>query len=355
MRMLVGMACLTAAILVTIHTRQSLAYNLYTSNTGQNYIWQNGLVTFRYRPSQFNGEWLTGLEQAIALWNESPAAVTLTLQQDDATVGHGNGQSEIWFGSASTAYCQNSYDYANHRVVESDVVFGTSTAWTVSELKTDLIQYGGAERPFQNTAIHEIGHAIPLAHENREYNIMGMDFKHVHVNGETARTYIGEDAADAAIQLYGSKATPLEDISVSHWCYLNASGEYSDHRRTVLRQGGGGALGSVVVAGEPVYSVSPGSTVEAEFTYENNGSNSHANVPVGFYLSDDSTVTTLDNKIGQTAVTFDRGDVDTRVNAITIPQGLPAGDYWLGVIVDDSDSISEGVEVNNATYIRIRI
>lgn len=345
---------LAAVLAITLITRPSVAHQLYSSG-GQNFRWAGNSLTFRYHPTQFTGEWLTGLQETIDLWNESPANFTLAITPDNNTAAHGNGENEIWFGQSSTAYCQNYYDYVNNRVIESDVVFGTSTNWVTSEIKGDLLRYGGSGRPFQNTALHEIGHAIPLAHENRVYNIMGMDFEFLSVNGDFVRTYVGEDAAAGAVALYGSKAGPLEDISVSHWAYAGTAGEYSDHRRTRIYNAAGQPLLSTSVNEEPVFNVSRGQAVNVEFTFENNGLTDHQNVAVGYYLSSDSTISTLDTRIAVSQRNFVRDTPDTERIAITIPSQTVPGTYWLGVIADETDALSEIVETNNATYIQIRV
>jgi len=199
-----------------------------------------------------------------------------------------------------------------------------------------------------------MGHAVPLAHENREYNIMGVDYEHLHVNGNVARAYVGEDAADGVVFLYRVKAD-TQDLGVTHWRYNGTSGQYSDHRRTTIVNVQGGALSSYVDQGERTYVVRQGQTVQAEFSYENNGAAMQADVPVGFYLSTDSTITTLDRRIDGTTLTLIRDDVDTRFTTIQIPSDVEPGNYWLGVVVDERDELREIVESNNATYIPIEV
>src|SRR3546814_15092552 len=100
---------------------------------------------------------------------------------------------------------------------------------------------------------------------------MGSDFEHIHVNGATATAYIGEDASDGAVFLYGTRAPAFEDVAVVHWKYSGASGEYSDHTKTVVYNSGGAVLPTVNVAGETGYRVDRGQTVRAEFPYEHHG------------------------------------------------------------------------------------
>ena len=87
-------------------------------------------------------------------------------------------------------------------------------------------------RPFQTTAMHELGHSVGLGHEADEHNIMGRDWEHIHVNGDTARAYAGEDACDGR----GPGASGVvEDLQVTTWEYEDPSGEYSNNATWVAR------------------------------------------------------------------------------------------------------------------------
>src|SRR3546814_20372158 len=99
---------------------------------------------------------------------------------------------------------------------------------------------------------------------------MGSDFEHIHVNGATATAYIGEDASDGAVFLYGTRAPAFEDLAVVHWKYSGPSGEYSDHTKTVVYNSGGAVLQTVNGAGGTGERVLPGQTGRAEVQYEKN-------------------------------------------------------------------------------------
>jgi hypothetical protein len=191
---------------------------------------------------------------------------------------------------------------------------------------------------------------------NTEYNVMGTDFEHIHVNGSIARAYIGEDTADATVFLYGTRSPAFEDVAVVHWKYSGASGEYSDHTKTVVTNSAGGALGTTSVNGETGFLVNRGQVVRAEFTYENNGANTKNSIVTGYYVSTNDFISTFDQRIGGATWNLSRGDVLTTTVTLTIPSNLtPNTNYWLGVIIDENGAIPEAVEVNNATYIPIRV
>ena len=81
--------------------------------------------------------------------------------------------------------------------MNSATVLAGTDGWTTIIAGTAAIQTTGA---------HEFGHGLGLLHVNTEYNIMGNDFEHIHVNGSTATAYTGEDAADATVFLYGARS-----------------------------------------------------------------------------------------------------------------------------------------------------
>ncbi len=70
---------------------------------------------------------------------------------------------------------------------------------------------------------------------------------------------------------------------------------------------------------------------------------------VGFFLSTDATITTADTLLGtRTVPTLNPGASSGATTTVTIPGSMPASSYYLGGIVDYSNSISESNENNNA-------
>lgn len=344
----------------------------YETCLGEELRWIDNIVTVRADQASFPaGRWRDALQQAVDRFNLNPSPFRYSMTIDSDGVGLNNGQNEVWgstddtvlHGAPAVAYrwwtCYWLSGNVVHNMDEVDVIFnyGSPWRWASSESKSGLIRYGGSLRPMQTTAIHELGHGLPLSHVNTEYNVMGTDFEHISVNGSTARAYLGEDAADGAVFLYGLSSTLRQDLGVVHWKYSGVSGEYSDHDKTQLYDSSGAILSNFDDGGETRYRVHRGQTVLAEFTYENNGASTHSNIQVGFYISTNSLITTVDQpRIGGATLTLSPDDVFTFRTSVTIPNNLNSDqDYWLGVIIDDTGSISEMVEWNNATYIPIRV
>ena len=349
---------------------QAAAYS-HQHCLGENVKWSGTSKTLRADPTSFpTGSWRNALQESIDRFNENPANFSYGLATDSGGVKLGNGSSEIW-GSTSASVLQVApaiaYSYKTCywffgdvvHMDEVDVIFdyGNPWTWTTSNTKSNLLRYGGSLRPIQTTALHEISHGVKLSHVNTEYNIMGTDFEHIHVNSNTARAYLGEDAADGMVHLYGTDSDSRQDVAVVHWKYDGASGEYSNHRKVQLRNSAGSVINSTTsVNGETHYRVNAGQTVRVEFTYENNGASYQGAVATGFYVSTNSNITTWDDRIGGTTLTLGRANVYTAQHTVTLPGNLNSGtNYWVGVIVDETGSIGEVAEWNNTTYIPIRI
>jgi hypothetical protein len=190
---------------------------------------------------------------------------------------------------------------------------------------------------------------------------MGEDWDHIHANNGKVRSYVGEDAGDGEVFLYGqTNNTYKNDLGVSHWKYGGKDEddpEYSEHIRTKLyNQFGSGVINSNSFEGVRRYEVLAGQTYKVQFTYENNGYYNKSNIKVGYYISTNGYITTYDRLIKTRTMTLNRNDPWTDKYTVTIPHDLVVDQtYWLGVIVDYTKNIAEFSNVNNATYIPIEI
>lgn len=346
---------------------------------GVDYRWSGNSKSLEANSVSFpSGTWFNGVQDGVNKFNLNPSKFRYSIFSSGGGVRLGNGQSEVW-GSTDAGVLQGApaiaYSYKTCfwffgnfvHMDEVDVAFdyGSPWQWTTSTDKSRLLRYSDTAtdlRPLQTTMVHEIGHGARFKHENDEYNVMGTDFEHIHVNGSTARAYAGEDLADGLVDLYGSTSGSWEDVGVVQWRYSGASGEYSDHKKGVIRDLAGNVLPTYTVVDpgttrETAYRVSRGDTVKVEFTYENNGKNTQSNVQVGFYISTNDTISTADQRIGGRTLSLGRAKVySPDHHTVTIPNNLSVNTtYWLGAIVDENNNISEAVEWNNATYIPIRV
>lgn len=364
--MLLKFIAFAACATLSIHAH---AYTTWEC-LGQKEKWAAETTTMRLGNVSFApGAWRDAMTTAINRWNQNPSEFRFGVSYNDASVSLDNGQSEAWFsddaglldGAPAVTFIQwDCIDYwifgTDVEITEADIVFDVAESYTTSTSKSNLWGYGGSYRPFQTTAMHELGHALGLAHTNNTYNMMGQDWTHTHANGSTTRAYSGEDANNGAVYLYGSYTGTLEDLAVTHWKYSGASGEYSTHVRTRVLDSAGNPLPSYNDAGELRYYVSRGQTVRLELTYENNGKTT-TTVPVGYYVSTNDFISTGDTWLGDGSVSLGRNTVFTTSNTyLAIPSSLNYGQkYWLGAVIDRNGAVGEITESNNATYVPIQV
>lgn len=365
-KVLFGLLSLAVCAGVINQAPKASAYGYRNCNavvTSDTIRWKSIPPRFRASGVSFPaGVWRNALSESVSQWNTNPSKFYFNLTYDEPSVGRGNGENEVWFssdnnvlnGAPAVTYTWWSCNPFSIKLNEADVIFDNRVPYTPYTNKSSLWGYGGAYRPFQTTSSHEFGHALGLLHENRFYNIMGQDWTHINTNGGVGKTYSGEDANNGATFLYGLYSTPLNDLSVSHWKRSGASGEYSTHARTQVFNSGGALLSSYNDAGEPRYYVARGQTVQVEFTYENNGAaTQYPNV--GFYLSTNDYITTFDTLLTSAGFTLARNTPYTARNYVTIPSTLTPGKYYVGALVDRTNTTSETNETNNATYIAIHV
>jgi len=353
------------ATLLVLSSGQAFAHKYWTDCNNTPRKWSSSGFTFNANPAGFDGNfafWRTSFASALTEFNATPVNLNISVRVDnDTNVGVGNGESEIWWNDAGNS--ATGYNITNPCgvTIEGDIVFHNTVSYDDSmEQKTNFWNYGGNSRTFESTALHEVGHTVGLAHENRYYNIMGTDYTHLHTTGNNGlKSYMGEDAVNGLISLYGG--SNREDLSVAAWRHIGSSGAYSSHGRTRLFNSNGTELTSSKAVSsctntqcEMRYNVDIGQQLQYEMTLENNGRNSHS-VTLGYYISTNASITNTDTLIGTDNVSVSRNTPDTVKKNVTIPNNLsPNTNYYLGVIIDNGNAVSEWSESNNSSYIHIR-
>ncbi len=357
----------TIAIITTLlgFAGQALGFGL--SDTG----WPTGFPPQYHRELKAHGSSFpagdplrTALTTAVDHFNENPSKFWVDLRYDDFFVGMDNGDNETWiavvdYPAVTYSWCYWDSERSGWVPVEKDIVFNPNVNWNASMSKSDTWAYGGSTRPFQTTAIHELGHFAGLGHEAYEYNIMGTDYDHVSLNAGYMRSYVGEDASDGLVRLYGLPwSNKIEDLGVVHWGHEGHDGEYSTHRRGKLKYRwyiGYRTYSYDYYGGMERFFVDRGDKVYTEFTYENNGSSTQT-VLVGYYISTNNTITTYDQLIAVRQFTLTRDDTDRMLIGVDIPSNLDRGrTYYLGAIIDWDQRVDEVTEANNAAYFTIKI
>ena len=218
----------------------------------------------------------------------------------------------------------------------------------------------------ESVFVHEFGHFLGLKYVNTEYNIMGDSWNHMITQNGKTRSYFGEDASRGARVLYGTQNSWYRDLSVSHFRYTGADGEYSTHARTrVFRKDGTEwqvvtliPVASIIISQRAHMGVSRGDRIRFEFTVENNGKQAETNVRGGIYISTNDWISTSDRRISTHTwnTIAAQGAAYTFTYEITIPNDLDQNRaYWVGYIIDDNNEIHEKTGKNNAAYIPVWI
>ncbi len=347
-------------------------------DSGKKQTWGGNSTTVRINSNSYSPGWQSRIEDAIGIVNYNPSPFWINSVVEGGTVGSCNDQNEIYAADISPPgvarmryYCYWLFGW-EWGLTEVDVVLdtkkddGTPHAWTTSSNKSQIDRYGGSNLMAESVFVHEFGHFLGLMHVNTEYNIMGDAGDHLITQNGKTRSYFGEDASKGATQLYGTQNSWYRDLSVSHFRYTGADGEYSTHARTrVFRKDGttwqvvtpyGGVNNHPV--NEPIWVVSRGDRIRFEFTVENNGKQTETNVRGGIYISTNDWISTSDRQIH--THTWDaiaaQGAAYTFTYEITIPNDLDQNRaYWVGYIVDDNNQIHEKTGKNNAAYIPVWI
>jgi len=346
-----------------------LAYR-YTNCEGEPIRWLAGAFGLKYSSVSFSdSRWRAAMDRVVNRFKLNPSRLGVARQYNDSSVAVNNGESEVWFttdpsffnGRPAVAVRQMScIDIwligSNIKLKEMDLIFNNEFGLTLTTTLGGLQGHGGGGRSFEPLAMHEVGHAAGLRHASNSYNIMGSDFNHVGINGSALRAYLGEDAANGLVFLYGQASSGKEDLSISQFRRSGSQGAYSLHGRTRIFNTSGSVLPARVVDGwETAYRVNRGQRVSLELTYENNGRTIRT-AQVGYYISTNNMISTLDRKIASAPYTLDRDRVYTHRRNLTIPSDLQRNRvYYLGAIIDDNNSLSEMDEGNNAARIPIWI
>jgi hypothetical protein len=321
--------------------------------------WSGTRITMHAAQSTFpaGNPYRTSLYWAVMQFNKNPSQFRITQRYDDTSLDLHNGQNEVWASADrrhSPAVTYWWIDTKTNRIIEADVVFYNAYPYTAYMNKTTSLAYGGSKRTFRTVLLHEYGHVAGLHHEDDEYNIMGDDKTHIHCNGDNLYSYVGEDAADGLVYLYGGYSGTIEDLSVSMFRRIGASGGYSSHGFCRMFDSSGTLLISSDYEGQKRYDVSPGQLVRVEFTYENNGKTSQS-TQVGYYISTNNYISTSDRLITRLSrMTLIRNDVYTYSVTLRIPSDLAPGTYYLGAIIDYNDTLKE-IDPTNAAYHIIRV
>ena len=318
-----------------LNSSNVLAYRYYTCE-GNPIKWNNNSTVMYIDPVTIgtDGIWNQRLINAMERWNNVQGSkFVFTAAQGTGGYSHGNGINEIYFsgpddndGDAlavthSRLKCYWSFGWKYHWV-EADISFNDAYTWSPS-----VYQYNNRDEPFnfEIVALHELGHALGLGHEDRRMAIMNSYYPNSGPVGYYREVDpLGDDRKGARF-LYPDSTTETD---------VAGSAFNRDDDDT-----------NALVYSPPAATM--GETVPMEFTFHNLSTNQQ-HFDVGFYLSTDEHISTSDVLLGMNYGAWgDPGFSGTYTKYVTIPANTAPGTYYLGFLIDPNNAVGETNEGNN--------
>jgi hypothetical protein len=294
--------------------------------------WTNMYISTTSMPA--GSTWDSRLQNAMWHWNNVKGSSFNYYVGRDTDGSHqsGNGKNEVYFDSTlsgalavtSTRYhCYWLFGY-QYGIDETDIGFNSNYSWTTSAYS--YTNPGGSPYRFEGVALHELGHALGLTHEDRWMATLNSYYPNSGPFGSNREwDPFGDDR-------YGVRVL-----------YPDGTTE-TDVAGSALKRTGAGTSGLI---SSPTYAYR-GSSVTIEFTFSNL-STSTQTFDVGFYLSSNSTISTADTWLGTNYGAWgSSGFAGTFSRTLTIPSWIAPGTYYLGFLIDPANAKGENNEGNNS-------
>jgi matrixin len=322
------------ALLCLLYTTAD-AYS-YRTCSGNKIRWGNSRANMYISTTSFpaSSTWDGRLQNAMWHWNNvKGSGFNFYVGRDtDGTHSSSNGVNEIYLSSSEVGsalavtftryHCYWLFGY-QYGIDETDIAFNSNLSWS-----TGAYNYSkptGSPYSFEGVALHELGHALGLLHEDRWMATMNSYYPNSGPFG------------------YYKEWDPFGDDRLGiRYLYPDGTTE-KDVASSPLKRTGSGTSN---VVSSPA-SAARGSSVSLQFTFSNL-STSNITFDIGFYLSTNQLISTSDILLGTNFGAWGSpGFTGTFTRTLSIPSWIAPGTYYLGFFSDYNKLNAENNESNN--------
>jgi len=284
---------------------------------------------------------------AMRRWNNM-RGMSFDFTAVDETGGHavGNGQNEVVFtdndgagGAFGLTARVTSACFFGSDIVEADVLFNAEAVpWENGPPNPRVIT---TTTNFRLVAVHELGHFLGLSHEDDKIAVMMTSATMFWGGTRRFRAAPFPDDAAGARALYPGDRQET-DIAISNFRFVSAGN-------------------TAFIVPSEVQTVQRGGTFRTGFGFGNLGTTDVDSFEFVVVLSTNATISTSDriilSAVGTCLGTCPPGFYGIATFDVRVPDDMPAGDYFVGGIIDPRNLIAELREGNNRVAFpgRIRV
>jgi len=329
-------------LFITLMSSTAHAYYYRTCDGNKirwNSAWTNMYISTTSFPA--GSSWDSRLQNAMWHWNNvKQSGFNFYVGRDtDGSHSSSNGVNEVYLDNSLTGstlavtltryHCYWLFGW-HYGIDETDIGFNNNKSWSTGSLNYSNL---GSPYNFEGVALHELGHALGLLHEDRWMATMNSYYPNSGTLGQ------------------GNEWDPLaDDRQGVRYLYPDGTGE-TDVAASAFKRTGTGSSG---IVSSPA-SAARGTYVTIEYTFMNQGTASQS-FDIGFYLSTNNYISIYDTLLGTNYGAWaSPGGIGTYSRTLYIPTSVTPGTYYLGFMVDSNSAVAENHEGNNAMHVTRQI